>query len=625
MMQIKVLFQSVIVLLFICIQTTYSQSEEKISNNDSLVLNAKNLINKASINPDSCLDLAKDLIQHTALQDVKAQAYSNNAIGEAYYFLQEFDSARVYYKKALDGYSRLGDKEHEATSYNDLGLVYYWQANYSLALENYNLSLEVSKQLNDEEGVAQSHHNIGMVYGRWERYDQQFEHYNIALKLYEKNEDDLSVANLSNNMAITYAALKRYDKALENYRKAYFAYKKIGDEAKMAIVSTNLGCLFVYQGENHRALEYFNEAINYFIKAKDQMSLVAAYSSTGDAYKEVGNYKRALEYYIKAEEANSDLELLSIRKDNYYSFYLVYKEMGDYDKALEAYEYYNEIKDSIFTDENYNRLLQLEKKYHTEKDEKELLKLKAKEQRHELWLWGLSFFFLFCAVIVLIGVYILKIKEKQRRQIMEHKVLRNQMNPHFIFNSLSALQCFIIEGNQDDAIDFVADFSVLMRLVLQYAKEESITLKKEKEILERYMSLQNKRFENKIDLSLQIDEQLQIEKVMVPPMLTQPFVENAIEHAGLEALDDGFIKVIFIKDGNKLLITIEDNGIGIKQAQQKKKLINHKSIAMQLTRERIRLLQEHRGKKFDAMEIEDLSDYDLSGTRISFRIPYIEI
>jgi tetratricopeptide (TPR) repeat protein len=426
-------------------------------------------------------------------------------------------------------------------------------------------------------------------------------------------------------MGVTYAALEQYDKAMESYRKAYFAYKKIGNKKWMASISTNLGCLFVYQKENLRAMEYFNEAIEYFKSAEDKIGLIATYSSTGDAYRAVGDYGEAVRYYLLVEEVNKDFELLARQKDNYQALYEVFKEMGEYEKALQMYEKFIQVNDSIFTADKYGRLIELEKKYHSEKSEKELIELKSREQKQELLLWGLSIFFIFSSVLVLIGVYILKIKERQRRQIMEHKVLRTQMNPHFIFNALSALQCFIIEENQEEALNFVADFSALMRLVLLYAKEESITLKKEKEILERYISLQNQRFEKKINFELEIDEQLQIERVLVPPMLAQPFVENAIEHGCLDAKGDGFIKVMFLKDKDRLAITIEDNGIGIKKSQQKRKLMNHKSIAMELTKERIRLLQENRGKKIEAMEIEDLSDYELSGTRITFWIPYMEL
>ncbi|MCU4164402.1 tetratricopeptide repeat-containing sensor histidine kinase [Carboxylicivirga caseinilyticus] len=616
---------TLIALVFLSSNEMRADDGELAIAEDSIVGKAIELIQLASENPDSCKELAYDLLNNPSSKKLKANAYSNEALAEAYFYLQEFDSAKVYYQRALSSYQGIGDKEQQATSYNNIGLVFYYLGQYAVALENFNSALEIQKVLGDELGIARAHHNIGMVYGKWERYDQQFEHYNIALKLYEKNKDQESIAGLTNNMGITYAMLHHYDKALESYRKAYFAYNELGNKDRMAAISTNLGCLFVYKGESQRALDYFNEAINHFRETNNYMLLISTYSSTGDAYKEVDNYKKALEYYMLAEEVNEKLDLLTLKKDNYYSLYLVYKEMEDYQKALDTYERYNSIADSIFTAEKYERLIELEKKYHSEKSEKELLELKAKDHQHELLLWGLSIFFMFSAVLVLIGVYILKIKEKQRRQIMEHKVLRTQMNPHFIFNSLSALQCFIIEGNQDEAIDFVADFSSLMRLVLQYAKEENITLKKEKEILEKYMSLQNRRFENKINFSLQIDEQLQIEKVMVPPMLSQPFVENAIEHAGLSMKEDGFIKVTFSKDKNKLAISIEDNGIGIKMAQQKKKLITHKSVAMQLTKDRISLLYEHQGKKAEALEIEDLSDYDLCGTRITFRIPYMEI
>lgn len=616
---------SVLLILSVCLFNNTVRSQKDTVEINRIITEAREAISIAGENPDSCKLIAMRLLHDPLVDNSVVKGYVNEALGEAYYYLQNFDSARVAYTRALEAFVAVGDKTNQATLYNNIGLINYFRGKYDVALENYNASLQIEIELDNEMGMARSYHNVGMVFGRWERYDQQFKYYNKALAIYEKFGDQESIAGLTNNMGITYATLQDYEKALDNYRKAYFAYKELGNKQRMASISTNLGCLFVYLQENLRAIEYLNEAIAYFKSSHDKMGLIATYSSTGDAYRAVGNYGEAIRYYRLMEKENKELNLLARRKDNYRSLYEVYKEMGEFEKALHMHEMYTSLSDSIFTSHKYERLVELEKKYHSEKSEKELIELKAKDQKRELLLWGLVILLVFMSVLAVIRVYVIKMKERQRRLIMEHKVLRTQMNPHFIFNALSALQCFIIEENQEESLDFIADFSSLMRLVLQYAKEESISLQKEKEILERYISLQNRRFENKISFEMDFDEQMMVEKVMVPPMLVQPFVENAIEHACLDKKGDGFIRLMYMRDRDKLAVTIEDNGIGIKQSQQRRKLINHKSMAMELTSERIRLLQEKRGKKFEGMEVEDLSDYELSGTRITFWIPYMEM
>ncbi len=615
-------FLQIVFFLFVFISQEMNAKE---FDEEELINKAKAAILLAPNNPDSCKQIALEILSAPNAKSEAVQAFTNTALAEFYFYTQDFDSSMVAYKRSLEGYIAIDDKENQATMYNNMGLIYYYQGFYGKALKNYTASLELEKAIGNDEGIAYGHHNIGMIYGRWERYDQLFEHYDIALSLYEKLDRKESIAALGNNMGVVYANLEQYDKAMESYRKSYFAYKELGDKKNMASISTNLGCLFIYLKQNHRAIEYLNEAISYFEESNDKMNLIATYSSTGDAYKAIGDLKGAMKYYLLAEKENEKLDLLERKKDNYYALYDVYKTVGEFEKALQMYEMHSALKDSIFSAEKYERLIELEKKYHSEKSERELLLLKAKEEKQELYLWGLSIFFVFSAVLALIWFSVLKFKEKQKRQIMEQKILRTQMNPHFIFNALSALQCVILEENQEEAVDFVLDFSSLMRLVLQYSKEENITLKKEKEILERYMSLQNRRFDKKIGFEFEFEEQLKIDRVLVPPMMAQPFVENAIEHGCLSNLSDGYVKVRYGKEKDYLTIAIEDNGIGIKQSKAKSKLLKHKSLAMDLTKERIKLLHENRGKSNSELEIQDLSDYDLKGTRIAFRIPYMEL
>lgn len=592
---------------------------------DSIVQFSKGLFKMASDHPDSCKLLSIHILESKYAKNDSVLAYANEALGDAYYYLQVLDSAELAYSKSLNAYIKINDIEGQSTQYNNIGLINYFKGNFGKALENYSSSLKLAEELNDKVSIARAHHNLGMVYGRWERFDQLFEHYTVALKIYEDLKNQEGIAAISNNMGVVYSRLEQYDKALTYYRKAYFAYKELGDRKNMASISTNLGCLFVYLKENHRAMEYFNEAVEYFTQSGDKIELISTYSSLGDAYKQVRNYDKAIQYYLLAEKENRTLDLLDAKKNNYYSLYEAYKEIGQFNKALEVYENFNKVNDSIFSAEKYARLVELEKKYHSEKMRREIAEVKAKEQKHEVLLWDLSFLFLFCAVLLSIGLYVIKMKERQRRQVMEQKLLRVQMNPHFIFNSLSALQCYILEDNSDEAIDYIADFSHLMRMVLQYSKEEMITLKKEKEILERYVSLQNRRFNNKVNFDLEIDENISIEKVLVPPMLAQPFVENSFEHARLEEREDGFIKVSFVKEKERLAIVIEDNGVGINNSQSAKRILGYKSMAMEITKERIRMMQRGKATKNDSIQVSDLSDYKLSGTRIMFWVPFLEL
>ncbi|WP_439183882.1 tetratricopeptide repeat-containing sensor histidine kinase [Carboxylicivirga taeanensis] len=577
-------------------------------------------------NVDSIQELALQHFKKSPLSKNEAHAYSNLFNAEVYYYTQELDSSLKAYQTALEAFKAIEDSSYQAVLYNNIGLIHYLKANYDSALIAYNHSLNHELMTGNKEGIAQSYQNLGIIYGKWERYDQVYEYYNNARQLYEELGNYSALADVTNNVAVIAVRMGDYDKAFSHYKQAYDAYKKNGDENRMATVASNLGRLFSNTNQYERAAEYFNVALTDFERLDDKIGLVHTYSMLGEMYLKKDDIEDALMAYEKAGHYNSMIGLREIQRDNLDELYTVYTRLGKYQLANQVLEQSYALKDSIYDQQQIDKLIELEKKYHAEKGQKELILLRAKEERTRLYMWGLSLFFLLLTVIALIWVYVLKIKEKQRRLSLEQKVLRTQMNPHFIFNSLSALQCIILENNKEDAVDFVADFSGLMRMVLQYAKEEHITLKKEKEILDRYMSLQNRRFDNQINYQINFDEHIELENVLVPPMLTQPFLENAIEHGQLHH-EDSYIHVSLTRKQDVLEFSIEDNGIGIRNALEisRAKKRKHKSLALGLTRERLNLLNAREQREDVTLQIEDLSKYGLKGTRVVFQVPFMTL
>ncbi|WP_430813367.1 tetratricopeptide repeat-containing sensor histidine kinase [Carboxylicivirga sp. RSCT41] len=577
-------------------------------------------------NIDSVHALALNHLDDCPFRDLKRKAYYHNFMGEVYYYKQELSHSLQSYQSALVKFQEVGDSAQLAALYNNIGLVHYLKANFDSALVAYNRSLELEKKANNKEGIAMSYQNLGIIYGKWERYNLVYEYYNNALAIYEELEDYSSVAAVTNNLAVISVRINDLDAGFKYYKKAYEAYRNLDKKDGMASVSANLGRLFGLQGQNERAEEYFNEALKIFTELGDHIGLVHTYSMKGEMHLNKGQVDLALSAYEKAAEYNEKVGLREVKSDNLEEIYRAYKSLGKYKQANEVLEQSYALKDSIFDQQQLDKLIELEKKYHNEKSEKELLIASAKVERNHLYMWGLSIFFLLLTIIALIWFNVMKIKERQRRLNMEQKVLRTQMNPHFIFNSLSALQCIILENNQEDAVDFVADFSTLMRLILQYAKQERITLKKEKEILDKYMSLQNRRFDNKINYKIEFEDAIELSSVLVPPMLTQPFLENAIEHGELTK-EDSYIHVCLKRNDDKLEFSIEDNGIGIKSSMEKNKVKGkkHASVAMSLTKERLELMNDNDKKQAVTLMVEDLSKYGRKGTRVVFRVPFMTL
>ena len=218
-----------------------------------------------------------------------------------------------------------------------------------------------------------------------------------------------------------------------------------------------------------------------------------------------------------------------------------------------------------------------------------------------------------------------KMLEQNRFLILEQKLLRSQMNPHFIFNSLSSIQSFIFENNPVVAGSYLSRFANLIRSILYNSREEYISLEKEIQTLRNYLDLQQLRFNNNFDYELYTDPDIELETIKIPPMLAQPFIENAIEH-GLKDLDRrGQLKVSFTFHDGFIRIMIEDNGIGIEEAMRLKSETQkeHKSLATIITKERIEILNKGRKNRKYSMLIADQSTTENTkvGTRIELLIP----
>jgi LytS/YehU family sensor histidine kinase len=200
-----------------------------------------------------------------------------------------------------------------------------------------------------------------------------------------------------------------------------------------------------------------------------------------------------------------------------------------------------------------------------------------------------------------------------------------QLNPHFIFNALTAIQNYILSGKDvKQATRYLTNFARVMRAFLEYNQEELISLEKETSALELYIGMQKMRFEGGFEHRFNMDDALDPNEVMVPPMLIQPFVENSVEH-GLRNLTNGELELSYMVAGEELRMTVTDNGHGRSHAgsRQTGMLFEKRSLATKITEERIALLNaQNGGKNAYRFSIDDLNE-DGSGTIVTFTIPLI--
>jgi sensor histidine kinase YesM len=211
---------------------------------------------------------------------------------------------------------------------------------------------------------------------------------------------------------------------------------------------------------------------------------------------------------------------------------------------------------------------------------------------------------------------------EQKINLLQTQALQAMVNPHFIFNSLSAIQQQISVGNSDKAGSYLSRFAKLLRMNLETINENYISLSKELERINLYLESEKMRLEEKLDYTVVIGKNLQTEAILIPSMILQPLIENAIWH-GLMPKGSGIVKIEIEGLMDFLSIQIVDNGIGINQSQKNVTKNNGRShFGLSITRERLSILEKKLGKPVN-FSITDLSSEGLSGTRVSILLPYI--
>lgn len=241
-------------------------------------------------------------------------------------------------------------------------------------------------------------------------------------------------------------------------------------------------------------------------------------------------------------------------------------------------------------------------------------------------------------VILIVGfVFWLRIRQVRREERMkasfekelakmEMEALRSQMNPHFLFNALNSLKDLIIRNDPQAASNYLSRFSRLIRLILENSKEQMVSLAQELEAVNLYVEVEQHRFENRFDYRLEVNSGLDPKEVMIPPMLIQPYAENAIWHGLMHKQDKGMLQVSLHQVDGRLVCIVEDNGIGRKKAGElrSKSVGGNKSYGMAITRDRVALVKELYNIEAK-VDVEDLmADGEPSGTKVTLSLPLIK-
>ncbi len=219
-----------------------------------------------------------------------------------------------------------------------------------------------------------------------------------------------------------------------------------------------------------------------------------------------------------------------------------------------------------------------------------------------------------------------KIEIAFEKEIAEMKVssLQSQMNPHFIFNSLNSIKLYIIKNDKENAVYYLNKFSKLIRKILSASREKEVSLQEELETLELYANIENIRFKNEIDITLNIENNLNLTSIKIPPLILQPFIENAIWH-GLSAKKGAkkLLVNVYKKNSDYIQIDVIDNGIGRKKSSEikDKKLHKKKSVGLKLTEERLTNFTKKFKNEYHLYFVDLEENNQATGTKVSIELP----
>ena len=244
-----------------------------------------------------------------------------------------------------------------------------------------------------------------------------------------------------------------------------------------------------------------------------------------------------------------------------------------------------------------------------------------------LYLKGLLILILLLAMFSVLYIRHSRFRAQYARIDLEQRLLRAQMNPHFIFNSLCAVQDFILAGKPNKANAFLTKIARLMRNILENTREEYIALDKEIETLKLYLDVQQLRFETKFEYNFIIDKTIDPENFSIPPMLAQPCIENSIEHGLLARKNKGHLSISYTLNNELLMLEVTDDGVGREQANlASSHKMKKQSISTRLTEKRLEHFRKALREKNISYEIIDLyKDSEATGTKVVMMLPYKKI
>ena len=566
-----------------------------------------------------------------------------------FYQKKDIEKSLSFIEKALENNQ---NKKRNATTYNLLGDIYLFWKQYDLAINNYKLSYQIKEEVTTKISLAaaqflaknyeesaktyqelkeenlsnfeeiQIYEALGDISFATKKWKEANINYQKALQIAETNSITSKITDISSKIGDVYAAQGKTSKAENSFINSMSLAAK--ENPERALIEEEKVADFYNDNRRFddeiklrkKSLEKTkNKNIAAGTEVEDSITSQKINYKIGNAYLQKEDYKKAIPFLEKSKSDAKEKNDIVIEKDATRKISEAFANLGDNEKALKNYKEYVSLVDSLYVRkeqeiqqatslakkiaDNQNRIASLEK-------DKELTQSKISlayvdqrlseesNQKQRILIYALFGGFLLM-ILVLYFMFRTNKQQKLANNLLALKSMRSQMNPHFIFNALNSVNSFIAVNDERNANRYLSEFSALMRAVLENSDEDFIPLTKEIELLELYVKLEHNRFKDKFDYQINIDKNIDLEQFSIPPMLLQPYIENAIWHGLRYRKEKGNLEIsINQKDNETISIVIVDDGIGRKKSQElkTKNQLKQKSKGMSTIKNRISILND---------------------------------
>lgn len=489
------------------------------------------------------------------------------------------------------------DQEGLVKTLGSLGVIASEQSNYNKALKYYFIGKKTAEKNNLTKMLIGLNNNIGVIYKSTKQFPKALKFFNETQVLQKKTNDPNRGITLTNIAAI-YEQINQLDNEKKYLDLAQVILKNSQDYRAIGEWNNNMGSYFFKSNDFNNAEKYWNDALVNFDKIEDQFGSFDTYFYLSKLKKAQNQIDTSLKFAEKAKGLAYKINVLDHKTKVEKLLSELYEKQNNSNLALVHSKNYQVLKDSLVNQENIKKMTQAEMNFGFEK-EKMQHKVALNKANNKQWFWALGLL----VSVLLFGLFYIQKKKEQQKQKLElenqlldykQKALHLQMNPHFLFNCLAAISSYIMQNEKEEAAKYLAMFSKLMRFTLESSKENWITIDKELASLNQYLSLEQLRLKNIFDFT--ITKAISVEEdMLLPPMMIQPLIENAIMHGILPKQAKGKIEVHFEVQNNQLLVTIMDDGIGIDNSmlQKANQIELHKSMALSIIKQRLKILQKN--------------------------------